>query len=153
MKTPELKLSFYKVDGQLQPSNRETRAWVDALDDNQHVKLQISAPRRSLDQNALIHALYNAVQQQCDWSTDEVTQYAKLHHGVPILRRDDQGFSERWAELTRHLDYEQKLKLMDWLPVTRLMTKAQATEYIDAIIMDFTKQGYAIVMPGDQYAA
>jgi hypothetical protein len=50
------------------------------------------------------------------------------------------------------LTYEEKLEAMDILPVTRLMTKEQGTAYIDAIIREYSRQGYSLVSPSEMAA-
>jgi hypothetical protein len=38
---------------------------------------------------------------------------------------------------------------MEFLPVTRLMDKAQFSEYLDTVIREFSKAGVSILMPGE----
>lgn len=153
----EQKLTFTLVEFEsgprnLVPADSETREYLGNLMPHSRLKLTVAAPPATRDQNAFIHVLYSQVQSQVEWEKGEVEAHCKLTHGVSILRRDDKSFADRWAESTSGLEYEQLLKLMEWFPVTRLMNKRQKSEYIDTIIMDFSKQGYAIALPGDHYA-
>jgi len=152
------KLTFVVTEFQagprmLAPADTETREYLGELMPNARIKLQLSVPPRSNDQNALMHAIQTEVQRQTDWSKDEIEEYCKLMHGVPILLAQDADFAKRWDELVYRtgMTYELQLKLMRWLAVTRLMSKKQMTDYIDATIMDFSSQGYVITLPGDSY--
>lgn len=107
--------------------------------------------KRSLDQNALSHALYTQIAGQLeDQTVAEVRAECKLRHGIPILRGDD-SFRELYDKSIRAtLTYEEKLAAMEWFPVTRLMDKKQFSEYLDSVIMGYSKQGVSIVMPGEE---
>jgi hypothetical protein len=105
---------------------------------------------RTLDQNALFFALYERISSMTQIGTEEDTRkYCKLHFGVPIMRRDDEGFRAGWDELLLHLPYEKKLELMgacalfgpDGFPVTRLFGRKQGVEYTDAIAAEFAQRG------------
>lgn len=112
----------------------------------------VEAPaKRSLDQNALSFALYEQVaKQKTDESIQEIRRYCKLHHGVPILRRDDEKFRAMYDKaMKHHLDYEEKLAAMEFLPVTSLMGKKQFSEYLDEVIRDYSQNGYCLVHPSE----
>jgi hypothetical protein len=113
--------------------------------------VQLVPENRSLDQNDMFYALYQQVaEQKDDESIRDVRRYCKLHFGVPILRASVPGFKAMYDKAIRdHLEYEEKLEAMDFLPVTRLMTKKQGTEYIDTIIREFSKQGYSLIHPSE----
>ena len=136
----------------LMPADAETREYLGSLSSHSRVKLLHANPPRSTDQNGLYHVMLAALADQLGWTKEELEAHCKLTHGVPILVAEDAGFAARWEETGQKLPYEAQLKLMSWLPVTRLMSKKQMTLYIDAIIMEFTKQGYYIPMPGDPRA-
>jgi len=113
--------------------------------------VQFVAPKRSLDQNALSHALYTQIAGQLeDQTVQEVRAECKLRHGIPILRAGNEKFRTMYDKSIRGtLDYEEKLAAMEFLPVTRLMDKAQFSEYLDTVIREYSKQGVSIVMPGE----
>jgi hypothetical protein len=95
---------------------------------------------RSTQQNALAFKWYGEISVELgDRLPHEVRAYCKLHHGVPI-RREDEDFREVYDRVVRPLPYEHKLALMvepiDF-PVTRDMTIAQMTRYLDAIQHEF----------------
>lgn len=109
--------------------------------------------KRSLDQNAMFYALYTQIAAQAgDQSVKDVRRECKLTIGVPILRASDPEFKLLYDKCIKDaLTYEEKLAAMDVLPVTRRMDKKQGTEYIDTILRDYSKQGYALINPSEDY--
>jgi len=109
--------------------------------------------KRSLDQNAMFYALYSQIAAQAgDQSVKDVRRECKLTIGVPILRASDPEFKALYDKCIKDaLTYEEKLASMDVLPVTRRMDKKQGTEYIDTILRDYSKQGYALINPNEDY--
>lgn len=103
---------------------------------------------RSLDQNAVTHCWYEQIARELreddalGWKC-----YAKLHHGVPILRAEDAEFRETYDSAIKGLSYEQKLKVMRLLPVTSLMTKEQLSKYAEAVQDDFRRRGVVLEFP------
>ena len=77
----------------------------------------------------------------------------KLRVGVPILRRDDEAFCEKYDRLIKPHTYEEKLEMMmepiDF-PVSRLLTAAQKSEYLDAMFRHWTQQGVILTLPEDR---
>jgi len=113
--------------------------------------VQVVGPRRSLDQNAISHALYTQIAAQLeDQTVQEVRAECKLRFGIPLLRAGNPEFKAMYDKAIRAtLDYEEKLKAMEFLPVTRLMDKTQFSEYLDTVIREYSKQGVSIIMPGE----
>lgn len=107
---------------------------------------------RSIDQNAMFYALYSQIATQAgDQSVNDVRRECKLRIGVPILRGSDAEFKTLYDKCIRDaLTYEEKLVAMDVLPVTRRMNKQQGTEYIDTILREYSKQGYALINPNEE---
>ncbi len=92
---------------------------------------------RSHEQNHTAFMWYSEIaEQKGDETPKEIRAYCKLTLGVPILRADSIEFREAYDRIIRPLTYEQKLAMMveplDF-PVTRLLTTAQMTTYLDAI--------------------
>jgi len=110
--------------------------------------------KRSLDQNSMIYALYEQIAQQAqDQSVIDIRRECKLRYGVPILRAGNEKFKALYDRCMKGvLTYEEKLEAMDILPVTSLMVKEQGTEYIDSVIREYSKQGYALVSPSEMAA-
>lgn len=97
---------------------------------------------RSLPQNALINAMYGEIADQRDGEgVVDIRRRCKLHYGVPILRAHDEEFRSVYDKVVKPHDYETKLEIMDFLPVTSRMKKPQATEYIDTVMREYSQQG------------
>jgi len=113
--------------------------------------VQVVGPKRSRDQNAISHALYAQIAAQLeDQTAQEVRAECKLRYGVPILRAGSEEFRAQYDKVIKPHDYETKLAIMEWLPVTSLMSKEQFSEYLDCVIREFSKQGVSIIMPGEE---
>lgn len=117
----------------------------------QHRYVKISAKTgkaRSLDQNAISHAWYEQLSRELreddalGWKC-----YCKLHHGVPILRAEDEDFREAYDATIKGMTYEQKLIAMRMLPVTSLMTKPQLSKYLESMRADFERRGVRLEFP------
>ena len=107
--------------------------------------------RRTVEQNKLQRLWINeAAEQLGDRTREEMRGYCKLHHGVPILRNENDAFKEAYDQVISPLPYEDKLKTMMApldMPVTRVMTTDQKTRYLDAIAQGFLEQGVALTEP------
>jgi hypothetical protein len=111
----------------------------------------IQGAPRSIEQNKLQRLWLNEAAEQGDQTAEEYRGYCKLHFGVPILRAENEQFREAYDRVVRPLSYEAKLQIMMVpldLPVTRLMTTKQKTQYLDAIYRHFTGLGFALTEPG-----
>jgi hypothetical protein len=103
---------------------------------------------RSLDQNAISHAWYEQIARELreddalGWKC-----YCKLHHGVPILRSEEEDFRNAYDATIKGMTYEKKLIAMRMLPVTSLMTKPQLSKYLDAMQADFAAKGVLLEFP------
>jgi len=97
---------------------------------------------RTLDQNALINVLYGKIADQTEGEgVVDIRRRCKLHFGVPILRANDEAFRQVYDKVVKPHDYETKLEIMDYLPVTSRMKKDQATEYIETVQRDYAGRG------------
>lgn len=107
--------------------------------------------KRTLPQNALSHMWHQeAAEQLKDMSANEYRAYSKLHHGVPILRIENEKFREQYDRIIKPLTYAEKLQCMSPpfdLPVTSLMDKEQKARYLDAIYQDYTGRGVRLTEP------
>jgi hypothetical protein len=108
---------------------------------------------RTTAQNKLQRLWMNEIsQQRGDLTPEEARAYCKLTIGVPILRAENEAFRIRYDEVVKPLPYEQKIAIMAEpldLPVTRLMTTKQKTDYLDGIVRHFAEQGIVLTMPED----
>jgi len=116
---------------------------------HKYLKLSVkSGQSRSLDQNALSHAWYEQLARELreddalGWKS-----YCKLHHGVPILRAEDEEFKIFYDGAIKGMSYERKLGAMKFLPVTSLMTKPQLSVYLEAVQADFLGRGVRLDFP------
>ncbi|KDD44697.1 NinB domain protein [Bordetella bronchiseptica OSU095] len=104
---------------------------------------------RSQAQNAFSHAWYGEIAQALPeddalgWKC-----YCKLHHGVPILRAEDDAFREAYDGSIKPLPYEKKLLAMRVFPVTSRMNTRQLTKYADAVRDDFAARGVLLEVRG-----
>jgi hypothetical protein len=103
---------------------------------------------RSLPQNSLTHAWYGQIARELreddalGWKC-----YCKLHHGVPILRAEDDEYRETYDAVIKPLSYEKKLVAMKHWPVTSIMTKEQLSKYAEAVRDDFRNRGVMLEFP------
>lgn len=116
---------------------------------HRYLKISVKAGKaRSLDQNAISHAWYEQLARELreddalGWKS-----YCKLHHGVPILRAEDEEFKSFYDASIKGMDYERKLLAMKYLPVSSLMTKPQLSAYLEAIQADFMRRGVRLSFP------
>lgn len=107
--------------------------------------------QRTTEQNNLQRKwVVEAAEQLGDRTPEDVRGYCKLHFGVPIVRREHAEFRDRYDRIIKPLPYELKLECMKEpldLPVTRLMTTKQKTEYLDAVFKDLSEQGVILTLP------
>lgn len=121
---------------------------------DRHKFLRISVKTgkdRSLPQNAITHAWYGQLARELR-EDDELGWkcYCKLHHGVPILRAEDEEFRETYDSVIKPLSYEQKLIAMRCWPVTSIMTKEQLSKYAEAVQADFLARGVRLEFPAEK---
>jgi hypothetical protein len=103
---------------------------------------------RSLSQNAITHAWYEQLARELrEESALGWKCYCKLHHGVPILRSEDEEFRDAYDQVIKGLRYEQKLVAMRSWPVTSLMNKEQLSKYAEAMQADFRERGVLLEFP------
>lgn len=116
---------------------------------HRYLKLSVRAGKdRSLDQNAISHCWYDQMAREL--REDDALgwkRYCKLHHGVPILRQEDEQFREFYDKVLLKMDYETKLQAMEYVPVTSIMTKPQLSKYLEAVQADFARRGVMLEFP------
>lgn len=106
--------------------------------------------KRSLDQNRLQRKWLQEAEQQGDMTAEEYRAFCKLHFGVPILRAENEAFCAVYDDCFKSLPYERKLKFMAEpfdFAVTRLMTKPQKSQYLNAMYQHFTGLGFELTDP------
>jgi hypothetical protein len=119
---------------------------------NKFIKVSAKTGKaRSLDQNGISHVWYEQLAREL--REDDALGYkcyCKLHHGVPILRAEDEAFREFYDTAIKVLSYEKKLQAMKFTPVTSIMTKQQLSKYLDAVQNDFMLKGVRLEYPDDK---
>lgn len=97
---------------------------------------------RSIKQNSTTHRWYQQLALELkEYDALSWKSYCKLHHGIGILRAEDDEFREAYDSVIKALSYEQKLIAMRMLPVTSLMTKDQLSRYAESVQADFRAKG------------
>lgn len=102
---------------------------------------------RSLAQNRLSHRWYGERAEQQGTTPEHEHSSAKLRYGCPILIASDADFAEVYRRAIEPLDYERRLIAMRYFPVTRLMTVAQMTKYLETIERESAMQGIVLSKP------
>ncbi|TNE46874.1 MAG: hypothetical protein EP341_09640 [Sphingomonadales bacterium] len=101
-------------------------------------------------QNRLAQRWFTDISTQLgDQTHEDVRAECKLTIGVPILRAENDAFRVSYDRTMKHLPYEEKLaaiKAFD-LPVTRLMSVAQMTAFMDEMQRKWTGQGIRLTDP------
>lgn len=101
--------------------------------EHHYIRLSIITGRdRSKDQNALLHAWISQV--SCETGEDTpagIKAFVKLHLGVPILRAENEEFQAFYDENVKPLPYRQKLAIIEYLPVTSIMTTGQCAHLLE----------------------
>lgn len=116
----------------------------EAYNAHHYLRITIRTGRdRTLDQNSVTHCWYEQVSNELrEDSPLGVKRFCKLHFGVPILRAEDAEFREMYdAAIKASLSYEQKLKAMDFIDVTSIMSTKQLTAYMDEMRDHYDKRG------------
>lgn len=118
---------------------------------NEGMRVEIKPKGRTIPQNSFSHAWYAEIAKALPeddalgWKC-----YCKLHHGVPILRAEDDEFRAAYDAAIKGLTYEQKLMAMRVLPVTSRMNVKQLTKYAEAVQNDFAARGVVLVVEGSE---
>lgn len=110
----------------------------------------VQSVKRSLDQNALFHAVAAQIAaQKEDETLSSIRCELKLNYAVPILLRDDEEYARVYNLAVAPHFYEDQLKIMRHWPATRLMNMTQMGECITDIIRDYSQEGIIITNPRD----
>jgi hypothetical protein len=107
--------------------------------DHHYVRLTLVTGRdRSKDQNSLLHAWLSQISRETGEDTPAgIKAFVKLHFGVPILRAENEEFQAMYDENIKPLNYQQKLAIVEYLPVTSIMTVAQCSQLLKDIQMHY----------------
>jgi len=105
---------------------------------------------RSLDQNRLQWKWASeAAEQRQDVTPREVVNEWKLMFGVPILCAESEEFAVAWLRPEVELSHPVKLRLIEIVPVTSLMTTKSMKQYLDEVYRHCTENGIELSVPDD----
>ncbi len=97
---------------------------------------------RSIKQNSTTHRWYQQLALELkEYDALSWKCYCKLHHGVAILRAEDDEFRLAYDSVIKPLSYEQKMIAMKCWPVTSIMNKDQLSRYAESVQADFRLKG------------
>lgn len=97
---------------------------------------------RSIKQNSTTHRWYQQLALELkEYDALSWKCYCKLHHGVAILRSEDDEFRLAYDSVIKPLSYEQKMIAMKCWPVTSIMNKDQLSRYAESVQADFRLKG------------
>lgn len=89
---------------------------------------------RTISQNSISHAWYKQVADELrEHTPGEIKCLCKYHFGLPILRGDDPEYNDACAKVIDPLPYEDKIKAMEFWPVTSLMKTKQLSDYMEHV--------------------
>ena len=106
------------------------------LEADKYLQLNIieKGKSRTLQQNALSHSWYSEVsKKEQEYTPGQVKCLCKYHFGLPILRGDDEDYNEKCALVIDPLSYENKIKAMEYWPVTSWMKTKQLSIYLQHV--------------------
>ncbi len=101
------------------------------LSNCQWIEASLPIAGRTKSQNAVWAVWYYLVSRELGEDTPEgVKCFCKLHYGVPLLQAQDSEFRALYeAAILNAFTYEQKLKIMRYLPVTSRLGKSEGCIY------------------------
>jgi hypothetical protein len=92
-----------------------------------------------------------------EYTPGQVKCLCKLHVGIPILRAiPEEERSEEVQKLCDFCDevldgmiYETKVAVMEYLPVTSLMSTKQKNEYLTGVQYNYARRGVILYFPDE----
>ncbi len=101
---------------------------------------------RRLIQNRLMWHWYEELQNQDSihgMELQELINYNKFTFGLKILIKANPEFAEKIKQFST-LEYENKVALMEFMPITSLMKVGEMAEYLTAFKLHWNKQGVVL---------
>ncbi len=112
------------------------------LRDRRVIEGFVSVDSRSLEQNALWAVWYSQIAKHMGQTVIEAKSFCKLHFGIPLLREQDAEFKLLYdGQIKKNITYEAKLKLMELIKVSSLLSKHNGKKYQSAIQQHFSENG------------
>ncbi len=134
-------MKFRAKNKTLIPADFQAERAMEKTHGEVEVRIITKAERRTLDQNALQWKWYAEIGEFIGEDSGYVHRYCKAFFGIPILRREYPEFRDKYDRLIKGRSYEEKLELMEWIPATSVLTRAQASEYMDSVERYWRQQG------------
>jgi len=106
---------------------------------------------RKDSQNRLSHVWYGQISKERGYKKTEAHTLCKLEFGIPIMKRDFDGFATHWAELERNLSYEQILYQVKLMDVTSILGVKQMAEYLTDMQTHWAEEGIILTSNEDLY--
>jgi hypothetical protein len=142
-------LRFRNANRTLAPANADTERWLERQPEFVWLKPISKGRARSLSQNALMWMMYGEIARHMGLTPEEAHCMCKLEYGVPILRAESERFRCFYDAHVKRLPYQSKLRAVEFISISSVMTKDQATQYIETIVRAFAEQGLIISMPDE----
>ena len=134
------------ADGWTVNSDQSEAAFIEHIkwrrQQKKFIRVELYDSARTIDQNAMTFELYQTIGRTLyGGDTEFARNECKLQYGVPIMRRDSEKFRQSYDKVIKPHDHKTKLEIMEMLPVTRLMDRAQISEYIEHVKNVYTQKG------------
>lgn len=139
---------FNITDSGLIPAGAASEKWLKEQTRTQvWLRPVASQKARSLSQNALQWKWYGEIANAIGETPEYAHCYCKLHFGVPILRRDNDAFREKYDRYLKWYPYEEKLTAIQIVDVTSIFSVKQATEYMETVMRHCAENNIEITIP------
>jgi len=125
------------------------------FDQAMEVSIKPVGKDRSTMQNRMVWQWFRDAEKQGSMKAWEYRSYAKLHFGVPILRRDSESYKEKYDRIVKPLSYEVKRELMVEpmeFPVSSAFNKKQMVEWLDAVKYWLESEGIALTNTEEMFS-
>jgi len=95
----------------------------------------------------------DAAEQLSEYSVEEEQRQCKFLYGLPILKRKEK-FIEKWNKIisqgtSEEMLYENQVELMEFIPISSVMTKKEMQEYLDTCYQHYSGRGVELTEPSE----
>lgn len=144
--------SKIKIDQYVLGKHIRSTLWpaLGKIEDNKIYKVALKETnKRSIPQNDISHAWYDLISRFLgDRTPLEAKCESKAWCGVPILLAEDQDYREQYESMIKsRFTVEEKLKIMEWYPVTSVMEKDQFSQYLESMREYWGRIGVQLFYP------
>lgn len=108
---------------------------------------------RTVQQNKLMWKWAQEAGDQIGETADEVQRRWKLDHGIPILCVDREDYRSFCRLTLRALTREQRMKAMEFTPVTSEMNVKQMVRFMDTVERECVENGIVLTQPEPELAS